>query len=204
MVSSSEPIPIVIGVTGAMGSGKSTVSGFFEEWGSQLIDADLVAHELIEKPEVLSGIERRFGSEFISGTGKIRRSALADVVFNSRKSLDVYYGIIKEPLTILLGQKIEEAKHCHKVVVFDAPLLFEWKLVEWVDSVVSVYAEREMCIKRVMDRDLLSRRKIEDRISLQLDPKIKQSRADYTIENEGSIEELGRRAKVVWEILQAN
>ena len=55
-----------------------------------------------------------------------------------------------------------------------------------------------------MDRNLLSRSKIEDRISLQLDPKIKQSRADYIIENEGSIEELGKRAKVVWEILQAN
>ena len=202
MVSSSEPL--VIGVTGAMGSGKSTVSGFFQEWGSQLVDADLVAHEFIQKPEILSGIERRFGAEFIQNTGEIRRSALADVVFNSRKSLEVYYGIIKEPLTILLGQKIEEAKHSNKVVVFDAPLLFEWELVEWVDSVVSVYAEREICIKRVMDRNLLSRSKIEDRISLQLDPKIKQSRADYIIENEGSIDDLGKRTKVVWEILQAN
>tara|TARA_B100001250_G_scaffold300075_2_gene261723 strand:- start:1561 stop:2169 length:609 start_codon:yes stop_codon:yes gene_type:complete len=202
MVSSSEPL--VIGVTGAMGSGKSTVSGFFEEWGSQLVDADLVAHEFIQKPEILSGIERRFGAGFIQNTGEIRRSALADVVFNSRKSLDVYYGIIKEPLTILLGQKIEEAKHSNKVVVFDAPLLFEWELVEWVDSVVSVYAEREICIKRVMDRNLLSRSKIEDRISLQLDPKIKQSRADYIIENEGSIDDLGKRTKVVWESLQAN
>jgi dephospho-CoA kinase len=101
-----------------------------------------------------------------------------------------------------LKKKIEKHKLIHKIVVFDAPLLFEWELGEWVDSTVAVSAERELCIKRVMDRSLLSRSEIEDRISLQLDPKIKNSRADYFIENNNSLKGLRKRAKVVWNSLQ--
>ncbi|MEE3235231.1 MAG: dephospho-CoA kinase [Candidatus Latescibacterota bacterium] len=200
MVSSFDGI--VIGVTGAMGSGKSTVSGFLKEWGSQLVDADLVAHEIIEKPQISSEIERQFGSGLVSVTGKIRRSELGARVFNNHSSLKIYYDIIKDPLTILLNKRLEAAKSFQKIVVFDAPLLFEWGLVEWVDVVVSVCAERELCIRRVMDRSSLSRCEIEDRMSLQLDPVVKRSHADYFIENNDSIEDLRKRTKVVWNSLK--
>ena len=192
----------IIGVTGQMGAGKSTVSGFFKEWGSLVIDADLVAHELVDKPEVLFSIENQFGCKLNHDSAYIRRSKIAAVVFENRDSLDLYYKIIKNPLTKLLKKKIEQATLITKIVVFDAPLLFEWELDGLVDSTVSVGADHELCIKRVMDRSLLSRSEIEDRISLQFTSEIKNSRADFFIKNDDSIEGLRKRAQVVWDSLQ--
>lgn len=192
----------VIGVTGQMGAGKSTVSGFFKEWGSLVVDADLVAHELIEKPEFLFSIENQFDCKLIDDPADVRRSKLSSIVFENRDSLGLYYKIIKNPLIKLLTIKLEQAKLTNKIVVFDAPLLFEWELDGLVDSTVSVGADRELCIKRVMDRSFLSRSEIEDRISLQFDSEIKNSRADFFIKNDDSIEGLRKRAQVVWDNLQ--
>ena len=192
----------VIGVTGQMGAGKSTVSGFFKEWGSLVVDADLVAHELIEKPEFLFSIENQFDCKLINDPADVRRSKLSSIVFENRDSLELYYKIIKNPLIKLLTIKLEQAKLINKIVVFDAPLLFEWELDGLVDSTVSVGADRELCIKRVMDRSFLSRSEIEDRISLQFDSEIKNSRADFFIKNDDSIEGLRKRAQVVWDNLQ--
>ena len=91
---------------------------------------------------------------------------------------------------------MEEAKLSHKIVVFDAPLLFEWKL-EVVNTVVTISADREQCIKRASDRSSLSRSEIENRMSLQLTP-ILNGVVNYIIKNDGGIDELRKCAKVVW------
>jgi dephospho-CoA kinase len=103
------PDCIIIGVTGQMGSGKSTVSGLFKEWGSQLIDADLVAHEFLEKPEVLSSLENQFDCKLIDLPAKIRRLKLSAIVFKNRDSLDSFYEIIKIPLIAELEKKNRKA-----------------------------------------------------------------------------------------------
>tara|TARA_B100000579_G_C22702648_1_gene790536 strand:+ start:219 stop:824 length:606 start_codon:yes stop_codon:yes gene_type:complete len=195
---------IVIGVTGSIGSGKSTVSGFFQKWGGVLIDADSLAHEFIATPEIVSAVKNQYGAEIMDGSGNVWRTKLGAVVFRNRNSLKKYYNIIKEPLIKIFCKRLEEAKLSHKIVVFDAPLLFEWKLEEFVNTVVTINADRELCIKRASDRSSLSRSEIEDRMTLQLEPNIKRSRADYFIKNDGGIDDLRECAKVVWSSIQAN
>jgi dephospho-CoA kinase len=186
---------IVIGVTGHISGGKSTVSGIFKKNGAQLIDADRIAKDVLKESRVRSAIKARFGTKVFAGKA-VDRKALASVVFNDRKSLKDLCGIV-HPVVI---EDIEDIiEHSSKdVVVVDAPLLIESGLHKKMDYVVCVLAPERLRLKRaarkgMKESDLLARQ------AAQLTGKEKAAKADHVIRNAGPLSELRKNAGRVWD-----
>lgn len=195
----------VIGIAGGIGSGKSTISGIFARRGVVIIDADRIAHQVLDSPETLAGLEREFGDEIVK-QGKASRSALAAAVFADGKLLGklvalVHPGVLAECVRVIKVSR--EDPEC-VAVVLDAPLLFEAGLEGLCEKIVFVDASRETRLKRLAssrgwdEGDLARREKFQDSLSS------KKKRADYIIDNDGSIENAVAQAEEIWQRVVAD
>jgi len=188
---------ILIGITGGIGSGKSTVSDYLTEKGCTVLDADKVCREIVEPgSDTLKELRNAFGSEIINDDGSLNRKKLAGIAFSDPKKKETLDGIMhRKVIEILL--KRAEALSGEKAVFIDAPLLFESNLDRHLDMVWLVDAEEEARINRVQKRDSLSKEEIQKRINLQMSRKEKLQRADYIIDNSGSKEDLYRQLNLM-------
>ena len=179
-----------VGITGGIGSGKSTVSNMLRDKSLPIVDADLIAGEVfIIYPEVLRQIKEEFGCEFFNGEGNLKRKELGNYIFKSdirrRKLEDIMMPfIIKE---IYCRIKNYEADNC-KICFLDAPTLIENNLHTDMDVTILVWVNSEVQIQRIMLRDALDLGKTMDRINAQMDLDEKKKFADFIIDNGGSIE----------------
>ncbi|MDR3601524.1 MAG: dephospho-CoA kinase [Desulfosporosinus sp.] len=194
---------LTIGLTGGIGSGKSTVAQWFKKQGVPVLDADKTVHRLLQTDwPTISKLIHEFGPEILGENGQINRSNLSKQVFcddDARKRLEriVHPGVIK-------SMKDEQAAlrdNGTEVCVWDVPLLFEAGLEQLVDEVWVVWVPRELQILRVLGRDKLSRTEVEARMAAQgsLDEKRKQ--ADVVIDNSGSELETERQLEEAWKKL---
>ena len=182
---------MVIGLTGGIGTGKSTVSEYLASKGFEIIDADLIARQLVMPGlPLLDEIGRTFGSRFILPDGSLDRKALGAYVFRDssrKKQLD---DIMMGSIVLNIRERIQNARNS---VIVDAPLLFEAGLDADVDYVWLVDATDEVRIRRVCARDNISAGQVADRISNQMPQSEKAAKSDEIIDNSGSEEELYRQ-----------
>lgn len=176
----------VIGITGGIASGKSTVSAIIKEAGFKIIDSDKIAHELLSEKEIIKKIVNHFG-ETILIDEKINRAQLAKLIFNNQEALDllnsIMHPLVKAKISLLLLELKDE-----EIVFVDVPLLYEAHMENDFWRIIVVYISEELQIKRLMKRDNISRDYAKLKISRQLAMDEKSKRADFIINNEGDIQ----------------
>ena len=178
-----------IGLTGGIATGKSSVSAYLASKGALLIDADVIAREVMMPghPVLLAAVQR-FGQAILNEDGTLDRKKLGSIVFQQpeeRKALEAitHPAIRKE----MRERAVEyELKHPDKLVVSDITLLYESGLEKGFAEVMVVYVPREVQLERLMSRDQMTRADAEARIAAQMDIERKKERADIVIDNSGS------------------
>lgn len=176
---------LVIGLTGGIASGKSTVSQMIKEKGIRVVDADIIAKEAVSKgAPALHQIVQTFGEEVLLPNGELNRQQLGAIIFSDeekRKQLNaiVHPEVRKE----MLKQRDEGVSNNETFVVLDIPLLFESKLEGLVDRIIVVYTTPELQLSRLMNRNDLSEEEALNRIHSQQPLEEKCQKADRVIEN---------------------
>lgn len=179
---------IIIGLTGGIASGKTTVSEFIKSKGIVIVDADKIAKDIIYIPEVKEKLCKEFGND-IYIRGELDRKKLAEIVFSNKSNLEKL-NQITHPI-ILEKIKYEFFKLNKKdIIVADIPLLFETKFDLNVDKTLTIITKESIQLERLMKRNNLTKEEALKRINSQMSIKEKIKRSDYVIENNGSIEEL--------------
>ncbi|HSP23203.1 MAG TPA: dephospho-CoA kinase, partial [Planococcus sp. (in: firmicutes)] len=166
---------MIIGLTGSIASGKSTVSQMLKELGYPIVDADLVARQVVEPgSETLEEIKEAFGEGVILPDGSLDRKKVGDLIFSdpaSRKRLnDIIHPAIRSEMLRQRAAYVEEGR---KVVIMDIPLLFESQLQHFADKILVVSVTEENQLKRLMERNGLSEKEAIARISSQLPMSVK-------------------------------
>ncbi len=192
----------MIGLTGGIASGKSTVSRRLAELGAAVFDADEVSREVIASEEVLSRIREAFGDGVFGEDGSLSRPALAREVFASDENALLLDSIMHPAIAAELKKRARDAEESGAPLVFvDAALLIESGFYKLCSEVWLVTASYETRIKRIMERDGLTREEAAARISRQMPEEEKRRYADTVIENDGGLSEL--IARTDWELARA-
>lgn len=190
---------MIIGLTGGIASGKSTVSAYLEELGAVIIDSDKIAHDVIKKDRpAYKKIVNKFASNILNTNGDINRSRLASIIFSSNDKKKVLEEITHPYIIKNIFNKIEEYRESNRIIILDAPLLFEVGLDRVVDQTWLVYLDRETQIKRLVSRDKISTKEAVNRIDAQLSMEEKKRIADYVLDNRGSIGDLKVKTLKKW------
>jgi dephospho-CoA kinase len=182
---------LVIGLTGGIASGKSTVSNMLKEMAVTVIDADVEARLAVEKgepayQEILAG----FGDDIVLPSGDIDRVKLGSIIFHNAEKRQLLNGIVHPEVRRRMNSQVEAAKERgEQVIVLDIPLLFESKLTQMVEKTILVYVDRDIQLKRLMERNNLSLEEAEARIKSQMPLSDKVPLADAVINNNGTITE---------------
>ncbi|WHZ01976.1 dephospho-CoA kinase [Neobacillus sp. YX16] len=182
---------LVIGLTGGIASGKSTVSNMFKEMDITVIDADVEARLAVEKGEpAYQKIIAEFGDDIVLDTEEIDRAKLGSIIFHNAEKRQILNGIVHPEVRKRMNNQVEAARaRGEQVIVLDIPLLFESKLTHMVEKTILVYVDRDIQLNRLMERNDLSLEDAEARISSQMPLSDKVALADAVINNNGTISE---------------
>lgn len=185
----------IIGLTGGIGSGKTTVSNYLIEKGFAVIDADKVAREIVEPGmKATKAIEFEFGSDMINPDGSINRKKLGDAVFSDQEKLEKLNQITHKEILDRIKRNILELKNRHLRLVFiDAPLLFETGIDSMVHETWVVDVPENIRIERIKKRDFIEDEMIKSRIASQMEQHIKNTKATIVIDNSLGMEELYKK-----------
>ena len=181
----------IIGITGGIASGKSTVTNFLRKQGFQVVDADAVVHQL-QKPggRLFEALVKHFGQEIILENGELNRPLLASLIFSNPQEREwsrITQGeIIREELATLRDQ----LPHTEEIFFMDIPLLFEQDYVAWFDETWLVYVDRDVQVERLMKRDQLSKNEAESRLAAQWPLENKKGLASHVLDNNGNQNQL--------------
>lgn len=186
----------IIGITGGIASGKSTVSSYLRELGQIVIDADEVVHDLQKKGGALYQVLVGWlGTEILQADGELDRKKLAALLFGSNerlaKSADLQNPIIRKELE----KRRDRALQDNELVFLDIPLLYEQGYEDWCDQVWLIYVDRETQIQRLIARNQLTKEEAQLRISRQMPLEEKRALADLALENTGDLETLKSQIK---------
>lgn len=188
---------IRVGLTGGIGSGKSTVAGMFADRGAVVIDADVIAREVVRPGQpALQEITETFGPDVVSDTGELDRAGLASIVFTDEKAL-AQLNAITHPRIAARTQELMAAADPDAVVVYDMPLLVENDLTEGWDWVVVVEAPLSQRIDRLRERGV-GADNMEQRMAAQASDAQRRAVADVVIVNDGDLSDLSARVDVAW------
>ncbi|MEM1025544.1 MAG: dephospho-CoA kinase [Myxococcota bacterium] len=194
----------LLGLTGGIGSGKSTVAGMMAEAGIPVVDADRLAREAVAPgSRGLSGIVERFGAEILDPSGALDRPALGKLVFGDPASREALEAIVHPEVSRLSRASFAELEaQGHGWAVYDVPLLFETQRESEFDLVVVVAVSPETQRARVRERDGSTLEEIQGRIDAQMPLVDKAGRADVVIDNQGSLDETRRQVEALMKRLQ--
>jgi dephospho-CoA kinase len=184
---------LVIGLTGGIGSGKSTVSSILKELGISIVDADVISKEVVNtNTDCLKELTDYFGTGILDESGALNRKSLADIVFNNSDKLDILNKITHKYIIEELIKKVElgKVKKEAKAVVIDAPIPVKHGFLDLVDEVWSIIADDKIRAERVKQRNGVSSEKAYERIHSQKSNSFYKEIADEVIENNAGIAEL--------------
>jgi dephospho-CoA kinase len=194
----------VIGLTGGIGSGKSTVSQLLAEMGAVLLDADKVGHEAYQPgTEAWKEVVAAFGREIVASDESIDRKKLGAIVFGDPAALERLNGIMHPRMYDMMADRIEGYRQQGvKVVVLEAAILLEAGWTPLVDEIWVTVASEPTVVRRVRERTGLPEEQIRSRIRSQLSNEERKKQASVVISNDGSLEELRARVVELWEGLK--
>ncbi|MBO1004508.1 dephospho-CoA kinase [Pseudogracilibacillus auburnensis] len=190
---------LIIGLTGSIGTGKSTIAKKFREWSIPVVDADVIAREVVEpEEEAYKKIVAAFGEQILQDDRDrtLDRKALGEIVFNDehkRKKLnEIIHPAIRKEMIRQRDRYIEQGE---KSVVLDIPLLYESGLTHFVDKVIVVAVDPGVQLKRIMERDDSTKEEAKRRIDAQIPVAEKAKKADAVIDNNGTEEQSYQQLK---------
>jgi dephospho-CoA kinase len=195
---------IRIGLTGNIASGKSEVERMLADRGATIIDADELAREAVEpETQALKDIIKRWGKDVLNQDGGLDRAALRQIVFADQNELDALNRIVHPGVTRLRDREIAKARERgDPIVVCVIPLLFERNIVEEFDAIILVDAPRPLRLERLVATRGLEETEAMNMIASQMPAELKRARADFVIENDGSLDKLERDVDALWSSLQ--
>ena len=193
---------IVIGITGGIGTGKSTVTEYLEKNGFFVIDSDRISHEVTAKGSpLLTVIAEAFSPDVITADGELDRKRMSEIVFSDPEKRLLLQSIVTEKIISCSEDMLKALREENpdRLVFFDAPILFETRAHEIVDFSWVVTADEDVRIARVMARDGVTEDKVRARIASQMPEAEKIARADEVIDNSSDLESLYKKIDILTE-----
>lgn len=193
----------IIGLTGGIGAGKSTVARVFSDSGVAIVDADRLAREVVAPgSDVMAAITESFGAGVVHEDGNLNRSALAALVFQDTSALSKLNSITHPAILALAQERIALlVAQGARWLVYEAALIVGSQMAPALEALVVVHASEDARVERVVHRDQLSIDEVQARMANQLPPQALLDVADYVVSNEGSLEDLQKDAHRVLDVL---
>lgn len=179
---------MIMGLTGGIASGKSTVSALLVSKGARLVDADAIAREImLPGHEVLASVAEFFGAEVLQPDGTLNRSKLGDIVFRDPEARKTLNELTHPVIRRITRERMEafEREDASRLTVVDIPLLYETEQEDLFEKILVVYVPRGVQIQRLIARSGLTEEQARARLDSQMDIELKRKRADYVIDNSG-------------------
>ena len=178
----------VLGITGGIATGKSSVVQHFIDLGFPVVDADIIARHLLDQNEqAYNEVVKIFGSEILQENGEINRQALGALVFNHPDKLKQLDELMAPFLQESILAAIKQASQNQKLVIVDVPLMYEKGYDEWMDQVAVVYCTPNQQLKRLMQRNQLTEKEAKQRIDSQLPIEMKKLLAEVVFDNSNDL-----------------
>ena len=202
---------MVIGLTGGIGTGKSTVSQILQEKKFPVIDLDTISHEVIKIPKVIEKIVENFGKEVLENSGnfenennaiRISREKLGKIIFENKEKRLLLNSIMHPEILHTMREQISKYKKNNKIIFVEIQLLFEVQWEKEFDYILLISAKKSTQIRRILERDKRSENDALNIINSQLPLDEKKKRSDFVIENDGNIEELKEKIDEFLEYLK--
>lgn len=197
---------MIIGLTGSIATGKSTVAAMLKEFGLPIVDADIVARQVVEPgSETLAKIAEAFGNDVIREDGTMDREKVGSIIFHKPERRQELNNIIHPAIrTEMLRQRDELIANGAEHVVMDIPLLFESKLQHFVEKILVVSVKEETQLARLMERNGFSEEEAKARIATQLPVSVKAEAADAVVYNDGTLGDSKEQLTLIlksWDVL---
>ena len=202
---------MVIGLTGGIGTGKSTVSQILRKKKFPVIDLDTISHEVIKIPKVIEKIVENFGKEVLENSGnfenennaiRILREKLGKIIFENKEKRLLLNSIMHPEILHTMREQISKYKKNNKIIFVEIQLLFEVQWEKEFDYILLISAKKSTQIRRILERDKRSENDALNIINSQLPLDEKKKRSDFVIENDGNIEELKEKIDKFLEYLE--
>lgn len=191
---------VKVGIFGLIGSGKTEVSKVFERKGAYVISADEIGREVVDtRSDVLAALKREFGTEIVDENGLLKRRELGKRVFASKQDREKLDAIVHPPLLDRLHELMSEVEREgeSEMIVVDAALILNWGIEDEFDYLICVAAPEERQLERLLSSGF-TETEARDRIGAQISREKQVSAADFVIENDGSLEDLKRKAESLY------
>ena len=193
----------IIGLTGGIGSGKSTAAGILRELGAATMELDKTGHEVLRRKDIRDRLVREFSKDILDSRGEIDRSRLGKKVFSNRDALATLNSIVHPVIDVAVREKLREYdQHGVKVVILEAAAMLEAGRDWQVDEVWVTVASETTVMERLTETGRYSREDAKARIASQMTNEERISQADVVITNNGTLEELRDKVTTEWEKLQ--
>ncbi|MEJ2054135.1 MAG: dephospho-CoA kinase [Calditrichaceae bacterium] len=195
--------PMIVAVTGGIGSGQSTVCGFLKEWQCKVINADVKAKQVIQRDKKLQKDLVKAFDKSIFHNRNLDTRRLAQLAFKDEVSTQKLNQLVHPRMVESLVEEMEQARFSGKypIIVIDAALIYEISIENMFDAVIVVDAPFRQREKRVMERDNMTRQEFRSRVSKQIPLEEKAGWADYVIKNDGSLDNLKQKSRTIFNLL---
>ena len=197
---------LIVGLTGGIVGGKSTVASMFKDLGAKIVDADKLGHSVIlpHRP-AWEKITRLFGKDILRNDLTIDRERLGKIVFTNQTLLKKLNEITHPEIIKMIKKEIDLVKKTthnqEKILIIDAALIYEAKIDRLMDKIIVVYINEDEQVKRLVKRDNLSKEEALQRIKSQMPMKEKVKIADYVIDNSNSLGKTKKQVEKIWQEL---
>ena len=183
---------MVIGLTGQTGAGTSTVSKVFVQNGFRLIDADAISRHVVARgSHCLADLQECFTDAILTPDGELDRKVMASIAFSDHRKLEMLNTIMYPYIVGEILRMIHRfSQQNHKLILLDAPTLFESRADDFCDLIISVVAKPELRMQRIMERDHISEKAAQQRMEMQLTDEFFRLHSDTVLENNSSFSEL--------------
>lgn len=188
---------MILGLTGGIASGKSTVSNIFGKYGIRIVDADKIARELGNRQDVIKEILEKISKDVLDHNKVLDRAKLREIVFRDKSKLEILNKIF-HPKVREEFKKIKLNSSKNDIIIFDVPLLFETGMYTLCDKNILVYVDENIQIERLIARDGITVELAKKIINSQMSLDEKKSKSDILIENNGSLKELEKKVEMVY------